>query len=278
MTSPLRVLVTGATSGLGRTMAIQLGRRGAKVAVTGRRRDKLEEAARQIEAAGGEVLALLGSVTEPETVRGHYARIKEKWGGLDWAILNAGVGDSLNGRAFSAENVRWTYETNVFGAAHWLEAVLPDMIAAGRGTVAGIASLAGWRGLPNSGSYSSSKAALITLLESLRVDLRATGVRVVTVCPGFVKSEMTARNDPRDMWFELETEDGAARILKGIERGTRLVHFPWQLSLFMKYVVKPMPAFLYEAIAVRMNPRRKLPAARPVPPASAGLSREGKSG
>ena len=98
------------------------------------------------------------------------------------------------------------------------------------GTIAGIASIAGYRGLPKSGAYCASKSALITLLESTRIDLRGTGVDVVTVCPGFVKSEITARNDPKDMMFLLETDDGVRRMIRGIERKERLVHFPWQLS------------------------------------------------
>ncbi|MDE2141496.1 MAG: SDR family NAD(P)-dependent oxidoreductase, partial [Elusimicrobia bacterium] len=189
MSAPLRAIVTGATSGLGRELAVQLGRRGARVAVTGRRLDELKRTAQLVRDAGGETLLLPGSVTDEDEVRAHYAQIKDAWGGADWAILNAGVGDSLDAKEFKAESYRWTFDTNVLGVCRWLEAVLPDMIARRSGVVAGVASLAGFRGLPKSGPYSASKAALITLLESTRVDLRGTGVDVVTVCPGFVKSE-----------------------------------------------------------------------------------------
>ncbi|MBI4678675.1 MAG: SDR family NAD(P)-dependent oxidoreductase [Elusimicrobia bacterium] len=257
--STRRVLITGASSGLGRAMAVELARQGARVAVTARRREKLAATAEAVQAAGGECLKLVGSVTEPETVRRHYACIKSEWGGLDWAILNAGVGDAVNARQFSAENYRWTFETNVMGVAYWLEAVIPDMVKAGRGTIAGIASLAAYRGLPNTGSYSASKAALVTMLESVRVDLAGTGVKVVTVAPGFVKSEITDRNDPKDMPFLLETEDGVRRILRGIERGERLVHFPWQLSWFVVHVAPNLPSALYDWIVSRMKPRKKRP-------------------
>ncbi|MBI5883650.1 MAG: SDR family NAD(P)-dependent oxidoreductase [Elusimicrobia bacterium] len=260
----MRALVTGATSGLGRAMAIELGRRGWRVALTGRRKEKLASAVAEVRAAqagatGAACLELLGSVTDPETVRRHYAVVKDAWGGLDWAILNAGVGDAVDARRFSAENYRWTFETNVFGVAHWLEVVIPDMVAAGTGTVAGVASLAGYRGLPTTGAYSASKAALITMLESVRVDLVGTGVRVVTVSPGFVKSEMTDRNEAGDMPFLLETGDGVRRILAGIERGDRLVHFPWQLSLFMVHVAPNIPSAVYDWIVSRMKPRKKRP-------------------
>ncbi|MDE2489504.1 MAG: SDR family NAD(P)-dependent oxidoreductase [Elusimicrobia bacterium] len=256
MSAPTRVVVTGATSGLGRELAVQLARRGWRVAVTGRRLPELEETARRVTEAGGEALLLAGSVTDDAEVRAHASRIRAAWGGLDWAILNAGVGESMDAKEFSAELVRWTLDVNVVGAARWLEAVLPDMIESGSGVVAGIASLAAFRGLPRSGPYSASKAALVALLEAARVDLRGTGVDVVTVCPGFVKSEMTARNGPDSMPFLMETADGAAAILRGIDARRRVVHFPWPLSYPTKYLLPAIPDFLYDRLAARFGPRR----------------------
>ena len=124
----------------------------------------------------------------PEVVARHAEAIRERWGGLDWLVLNAGIGDAVDARRFSAERYHEVFATNVGGAVNWLGAVLPGMIEAGHGTVAGISSLAAWRGLPGAGAYSASKAALATLLESTRVDLRGTGVRVVTVFPGFIRN------------------------------------------------------------------------------------------
>lgn len=254
MAQGVRALITGATSGIGQGLAVELGRRGARVAITGRREAKLIETADAVKAAGGaggECLALLGSVTSMADVKRHYAAIRERWGGLDWAILNAGVGGAMNAREFKAEHYHRMFETNVGGVVNWLEAVIPDMIAAGQGTVAGMASLAAFRGLPNTGAYCASKAAVLTLLESTRLELRGTGVSVVTICPGFIKSEMTAQNDPRDMAFVMETEDAVRRILRGIERKQRLVHFPWQLSFLMRYLVHTVPGFLYDRMAAK---------------------------
>ncbi len=254
--APPRAVVTGATSGLGRELAVQLARRGWRVAVTGRRAEELRETARRVAAAGGEPLALTGSVADDGEVRAHHAAIRAAWGGLDWAILNAGISDSMNAREFSADAVRRTFEVNLLGAARWLEAVLPDMIAQGSGVVAGISSLAAFRGLPRSGPYSASKAALSTLLESVRVDLRGTGVSVVTVCPGFVKSEMTDRNAPGTMPFLMETPAGAAAILRGIDARRRVVHFPAPLSFPVKYGLARLPGFLYDRLAARLAPLR----------------------
>ncbi len=253
-----RVLITGATSGLGKEAAIQLARRGWKIAITGRRKEKLETVGEAIKSAGGEPLILVGSVSDLDVVKEHYHAIKSAWDGLDWAILNAGVGDSENALKFSSANVKWTYETNVFGVANWLEVVLPDMINQGSGTVAGIGSLAGVRGLPGSAAYSSSKAALYTMFESIRLDLKGTGVTVVTVTPGFVKSELTDRNKA-PMPFMLTAEDGVRRMLKGIEAGKRVVHFPWRLSLFVFYGLSVLPNWMYDGLTVFLPKRDKKP-------------------
>jgi NAD(P)-dependent dehydrogenase (short-subunit alcohol dehydrogenase family) len=262
--APLRVLITGATSGLGREMAVQLGREGARVALTGRRREKLEECATAAREAGAEALTLVGDVTDPAQVRAQYAEIKKAWGGLDWAILNAGVSDSVSAREFKAENYTWTYATNLFGVCYWLEAVIPDMMAQRSGVIAGVASLAGFRGLPGAGAYCSSKAALIAMLESTRVDLRGTGVDVVTICPGFVKSEITARYEGQKLPFMLETDDGVRRMLDGIRARRRVVHFPWQLSYFMVYIVHNAPGWLYDRL-VGFYRKKKAPYQRPTP-------------
>lgn len=253
-----RVLITGASSGIGKELARQLGTRGCRLALTGRRRGKLVKACETAQEAGAkEVLMLCGTVTDQEVVRGHYEMIAHQWDGLDCAILNAGVGDSESARQFSAANYRWTFETNVFGMCHWLEQVIPTMVANRKGLIVGVSSPAGWCGLPNTGSYCASKAAVSTMLESVRVDLRGTGVDVVIVCPGFVKSEITARNDPKDMVMLLETEDGVGLMLKGIDRRKRVVHFPFPVTTFVRYGLGRMPRGWYDALVTRFVRRNK---------------------
>jgi NAD(P)-dependent dehydrogenase (short-subunit alcohol dehydrogenase family) len=246
-----RVLITGASSGIGRGLATELGRRGWRIAVTGRRAEKLQETAAQVTSGGGKCLPLEGSVTDPETVRKHYASIREAWGGLDWLILNAGVSHPTSARRFDAEAYREIFDTNVGGAINWLGAALPDLIAQHRGKVVAISSLAAWRGLPNAGAYSASKAALVKLLEATRVDLRGTGVEVVTVCPGFILSDP---DDPSqgERPFVLGLEDGVHRILDGVERGKALVAFPWQLSCLVRVLVAHLPTSLYDRTAARV--------------------------
>ena len=252
----LRILITGASSGIGRAMAVQLAKEKNKIAITGRREDKLRETAEEIKKAGGEALLLSGDTSEPQTVTRHYGEIREKWGGLDWAILNAGISLRNPGNHFSADIYKKTFETNVFGAAYWLEAVIPDMVKAKNGVIAGISSLASFVGLPQSGAYSSSKAALLIFLESLRVDLAAFNVSVVTICPGFIKSEMTDKNDPRDMVFVLDAEIGAKKIIDAIKKKKRLFYFPWPLAIPMTCILPNLPRGVYDFIAQHAIKRR----------------------
>lgn len=249
-----RCVVTGATSGLGRALAILLGRRGERIALTGRRTPMLESAAAEVRAAGAaDVLVLPGGVDDPAVVARHHEQIVQRWGGLDLAILNAGVGGSDDPRAFRTRAYRDTFAVNFFGVCHWLECIIPGMVAEGRGIIAGISSPGGWRGFPGVGPYSASKAALSTMLESIRVDLRGTGVHIVDVCPGYVKSEMTAKNDPGRMPFLLETEEGAVRILRGIDRRQRLVHFPRRLTWPLRHVVARLPGAVFDPLAARFG-------------------------
>jgi NAD(P)-dependent dehydrogenase (short-subunit alcohol dehydrogenase family) len=252
-----RVLVTGATSGLGREMALQLALEGCRLALTGRREERLKEVCGLVRSAGGEAFPLPGDTSDKACVRGHYEAVRNRWGGLDWAILNAGMSMSASARErFSSDDYRLVYETNVFGPVYWIEALLPDMLASGAGVIAGIASISGFRGLPRAGAYGSSKAAFLSILESLRVDLRGTGVRVVAVCPGFIRTELTDRWRPEDMPFLMEAPDAARKALDGIRAGKGLVHFPWPFSAPVKYILRNMPAPLYDRLVSKAARRR----------------------
>jgi len=252
-----RVLITGATSGLGRELAVQLAGEGYMLALTGRREDRLKEVAEAVQNRGGKVLTLAGDTTDPAVVKRHHAAVQERFGGVDWAILNAGMSKSGDAKErFAADDYRLVYGVNVFGMVNWIEAVLPDMLKEKAGTIVGMASIAGYRGLPRSGPYSSSKAAVIALLESLRVDLRGTGVRVVTVCPGFVRTEMTSKWRDEDMPFLMEPADAVRVMIAGIKAGKRMVDFPWPFSTAVKYVVRNLPGFIYDRVASQGTKRR----------------------
>ena len=136
---------------------------------------------------------------------------------------------------------------NVIGVVNSVAAVLPDMLARGRGQLVAISSLASYRGMPKSGAYSASKAAVSTFFESLRVDLRKSGIDVTVIHPGFIRTPMTA-NRKRKLPFLLETDDAACRILRAVERRARTYAFPWQLAGLVR-MMKHLPNALYDRLA-----------------------------
>ncbi len=213
--------ITGASAGIGAACARELVRRGARVYGTARSRDRLEDLA----ATLGGFSPLPGDVTDLAAMRAAAADIVAREGRLDLLVANAGVWRSLPLHRFSAEAVAATLEVNVTGAANCIDAVLPHMLERGRGTIAGVASLAGYRGLPGAAAYSASKAALIALLESLRIDAPRHGLRVVTINPAFVDTAMTARNR-FPMPFMVDAERAGRAIVDGLEHGHDEIAFP----------------------------------------------------
>jgi NADP-dependent 3-hydroxy acid dehydrogenase YdfG len=244
-------LVTGASSGLGRGLALWLAKQGLRVFATGRRLSQLQHLAAEAQAAGATVEPVEMDVTDAEASRERIQSIDAECGGLDLVVANAGIGGITNGKRMDWSHVRAIIDTNVTGATATLCAALPAMVERRRGHVVGVSSLAGHRGLAGHAAYSASKAFLATFMESLRVDLRGTGVRVTCIYPGFVKSEMTAKNR-FPMPFLLETDDAVERMGKGILAGAAEVSFPWQLSGPMR-LVKVLPNPLFDAAARRLK-------------------------
>lgn len=244
-------LVTGASSGLGRGLALWLAKQGLRVFATGRRLSQLEALAKEAQAAGATVEPLEMDVTQTDATLERIRALDGECGGLDLVVANAGVGGVTHGKRLQWERVRAIIDTNVTGAAATLSAVLPQMVERRRGHVVGISSLASFRGLAGHGAYSASKAFLATFMESLRVDLAGTGVRVTCVYPGFVKSEMTAQNE-FPMPFLMETDAAVELMGRGILRGETELFFPWQLALPSR-LVKVLPNPLFDAAARRLR-------------------------
>ncbi len=244
-------LVTGASSGLGRGLALWFAKRGTRVFAAARRLDHLQSLAEEARAAGGTVEPVEMDVSRPDETMARIQQLDADCGGLDLVVANAGVGLDTNGRRFDWERAKKVLEVNVTGAAATLSAVLPKMVERKRGHLVGVSSLAAFRGLPKNAAYSGSKAFLAIFMESLRVDLQGTGVRVTCIHPGFVKSAMTAPNR-HPMPFLLETEDGAERMARAITRGVPVYTFPWQMAAVMR-LVSALPDFLYLPLARRVR-------------------------
>ena len=243
--------VTGASAGIGEALVHELCRRGAAVAATARRAEALEAIAA---AAPGTVLPVPADVTDLAATRAAAERVHDELGPIALAVLNAGLWEQVDVRAFDSAVVRRHLDTNVMGMVHGVEAVLPDMRRRRAGTIAGMASVAGYRGLPQSEAYGASKAAQINLLESLRIDLRSSGVGVVTICPGFVRTGLTGRNS-FPMPFMLEPDDAARQICDGLERGKAEIVFPLPMMLAMK-AVRLVPVRTYAwAFTLRRSQR-----------------------
>jgi short-subunit dehydrogenase len=238
-------LVTGASSGLGRGLALWFARRGVKVYAAARRRENLESLAAEARAANAHIEPVELDVADEEATLARIRELDTACGGLDLVIANAGFGKETNGKRINWETVKKTVDVNVTGAAATLCAVLPQMVERKRGQVVGVASMAAFRGLPKNAAYSASKAFLHTFMESLRVDLQGTGVKVTCIYPGFVKSEMTAQNKESDMIFLLETEEAVERMGKAIVRGEAQYAFPWQMATVMG-LVKRLPNALFD--------------------------------
>jgi short-subunit dehydrogenase len=244
------VWVTGASSGIGAALVRELAGRGCRVAASARRAEKLEELAA---TAGGEVLPVPADVTDREAMLAAADTVRDSFGAIDLAILNAANWDQFRVESWDTEVIRRHFDTNVLGMVHGVEAVLADMRRRRSGAIAGMASLAGYRGLPRSEAYGATKAAEINMLESLRIDLRPLGISVHTVCPGFVRTDLTAKNT-FPMPFMLDADDAARRIARGLERGKAEIAFPLPMLALMK-VAKVVPVRLW-AEAFRFVPQR----------------------
>ena len=244
-------LVTGASSGIGRALALELARRGTWVSLAARRTERLEQLAREVEAAGGRARVEALDVRDTEAVgRAVRAADEAAPGGLDLVVANAGVGSVVPPDQLDWEAVADVLAVNVVGAAATLFSALPLFRERRAGTLVGVSSLAGVRALPGSGAYSASKAALSTLLESLEIDLRDTGVRVVDVQPGFVRTAMTERNEFR-MPFLLELDDAVRRTVAGLESGRSVVSYPWQLAWPLKVGARVLPRGVWRGLTKR---------------------------
>ena len=171
-----------------------------------------------------------------------------RFGTPDLVIANAGIGKGTSGEDLSdMELLRKTLAVNVVGLAATLAAFAPAMRATGRGTLAGICSVAGFRGLAGNGAYSGSKAAAIAWMESLRTEMRGSGVSVVTICPGYIDTPMTRVNRFR-MPFLLSADEAARRIARAIERRPRVAVVPWQMAM-VAVALRNLPGWLYDRLA-----------------------------
>lgn len=219
------IWITGAGSGIGLALAEALARQGQSVITSGRRAEPL----RTLAERHSTVIPRPVDVTDLDAVR----RVVADMGAVETAILCAGTHQPTPATAFDAQDVRRLMEANLMGIVHCVEALLPGMLARKRGRLVLVASVAGYRGLPTAAGYCASKAAVIALAESLRLDLTGTGIDVRLVNPGFVDTPLTRRN-PFPMPDIISAEQAAGHILDGLARDGFEIAFPRRFALVMK--------------------------------------------
>lgn len=241
---PRRLVISGASSGLGLALARHYLLRGATVAAFARRADLLQALAT---AFPGRVHCYPLDVRDAAAIQYAASDFIARVGVPDVVIANAGVSvGTLTEYPEDLDAFRQVMDVNVLGMVQTFQPFVAPMRGAQRGKLVGIASVAGFRGLPGAGAYSASKAAAISYLESLRVELHGSGVSVVTICPGYVKTAMTTDN-PYPMPFILDAETAAARMARAIERNTSFSVIPWQMGLLGR-LLKLLPRWLYDRL------------------------------
>ncbi len=239
-------LITGASSGIGKDLALHLARRGCHVGLIARRMQELDTLAQQIRDLGGHAVAAPADVTSPESIRAAVHSIEAQIGGTELLIANAGVSIRVHATNFDPQKIAHIYNVNILGLNNTIAAAIAGMIQRRKGHIVGISSLASYRGLAGHSSYCGSKAAINAQLEGLRVELRAHNIKVTTVCPGYIKTPMVAHHSFR-LPFLMEPSEAASRIVRAVERGWRRYDFPWQTVLAAK-IMAQLPAWLYDRL------------------------------
>ena len=219
--------VVGASSGIGAAVARELARRGAAVAISARREEQLEK------VSDGDLLVVPVDVTQAASLRSATAQIRERLGPIDLVVLSAGYWKQMDAENWDTEVFDRHLQVNLVGMSNAIAAVLPEMLERRSGVIAGISSVAGYRGLAGSEAYGATKAAQINLLESLRVHVARRGVHVVTICPGFVRTDLTADNQ-FPMPFIIEAEQAGEAICDGLQRERTEIVFPLRMAILMK--------------------------------------------
>lgn len=249
-----RVFITGASTGIGASFARYYAAQGAVLGLVARRESLLQELAASLNTPCA-VYAL--DVRDAEALADAARDFLERFGVPDIVIANAGVSrGTLTGQAADLAAFRAVFDVNVMGMVHTFYPFVEPMRQCGCGRLAGIASVAGLRGLPGSAAYSASKAAAISYLESLRVELAGSGVAVTTICPGFIRTPMTAVN-PYRMPFLLDADVAVRRMARAIERKRRYVIVPWQMALVGR-VMRFLPAGLWDALTRNFKRKPRL--------------------
>jgi short-subunit dehydrogenase len=247
------VWLIGASSGIGAALVPELLAQGCRLAISARGEDELRRLAAENAGPGRTVLVKPVDVTEAGALDRVAPDIEADLGPIDVLIYSAGQWQPVEVDQWDSAGIENQIAVNYTGFVRAIGAVLPGMLARHNGDIVGLASVGGYAGFPRAEAYGSAKAAVIALLQSLRMDLKKHGVGVVTVNPGFVDTPLTRKNDFA-MPFLVSSQEAARRITKGLLAGEREIHFPKRLSWTLK-LITALPDGLYERVASRFMAR-----------------------
>ena len=222
-------IITGSSSGIGRALAGALARSGCRVGLIARRKPLLRELEAEIRTQGGVAAAASADVSDRLELRRAFEEVTGALGPADLVVANAGVGVPTTLEPMNIETIEEMIRVNVLGVIYTIEACLPTMLQRGQGQIAAISSLSAYKGMPGESAYCASKAAVNSYMEGLRVQVRARGIGVTTICPGFVKTPMTAIDD-FPMLFAMDADEAARRIIRALQRRAKVANFPWQTT------------------------------------------------
>jgi short-subunit dehydrogenase len=243
------MMITGASSGIGRGLALEIAARGGHLGLLARRDDLLEEIVHAAKKRNVKAVFATADVRDAKAVREAADRFRAALGPIDILIANAGIGTADHAVSLTPEHAANVIGINVLGAVNSVAAVLPEMVERKQGRLVAISSLAAYRGLAKSAAYCASKAALSAYFESLRIDLRHTGVGVTTIHPGFIKTALTSGREAK-MPYLMELDYGVKKIISAIEKEKKTYAFPWQLATIVRAGML-MPVAMYDWIAER---------------------------
>ncbi|QDL35859.1 SDR family oxidoreductase [Rhodoferax sediminis] len=251
------VFITGASSGIGQALAGRFARAGYRLALVARRTSEIESWIGRQGISAGSYQIYSADVALPDSIMSAGRACIAAQGVPDVVIANAGISIGIDTAVRADIDVMArTFATNNIGMAATFQPFIDAMVQRGSGALVGIGSVAGIRGLPGHGAYCASKAAVITYCESLRGELRASGVKVVTLCPGYIDTPLTQKNRYA-MPFLMQPQDFAEQAFRAIEAGVRYRVIPWQMGVVAK-LLRLLPNALFDrALAGRPRKRRE---------------------
>ncbi len=241
------VLITGASKGIGRAIAFEYARRSSNMLLCARSAGELKKICEEINSTGGSAQYFQCDVTKKEEVKSAVDYAVEKFGKIDAAILNAGMAGTNWYTDFNPSLFRQVFEVNLFGVVNFMEYLIPLMKKQGGGKIAAVSSLADSRGMPGSSPYNASKSALSEIFAAARTELKKDNIKIITIRPGFVESNITAKNE-FPMPFLMSAEKAAVKIVSGIEKSKKVVSFPFPMAA-ATILLKILPVPVFDLIA-----------------------------